>query len=131
MIKAPKPFHGTHPVTVNEGFRCEKCGKTNPRAQKTCRNHCTECLFSKHVDKNIPGDRESACMGLMEPVRIGYNSKKGFLITHVCMKCGKEAVNKSAPDDNPDKIAKIMERQNTTPIDLSLKKKCRAKPKKS
>jgi|WetSurMetagenome_2_1015567.scaffolds.fasta_scaffold296164_2 DNA-directed RNA polymerase subunit RPC12/RpoP len=112
MTRALKPFPGTHPITINMGFRCAKCGKINPRADKTCRNHCTGCLYSVHVDKDRPGDRASTCMGLMEPIRIDYNSKKGFQILHVCLKCGKEAINKAATDDDAETIAKIMARQN-------------------
>jgi|GEM_PF-1001971 len=114
MMKATKPFSGTHPVKINEGFKCLKCGKTNPKAEKTCRNHCAECLYSVHVDKDIPGDRSSNCLGLMDPVKIDYNAKKGFQITHMCIKCGKSAKNKSASDDNAETITKIMMRQNTT-----------------
>jgi DNA-directed RNA polymerase subunit RPC12/RpoP len=132
MTRAIKPFQSTHPVSINEGFKCVKCGKTNPRAKKTCRNHCTECLYSVHVDKDIPGDRLSTCLGAMEPLIIGYNAKKGFQITHQCLKCGKEVINKSAEDDNTETIAKIMSRQNTTSLpetNISMRKKSsRAKP---
>jgi len=114
MIKTPGPFAGTHPVTVNEGFKCKKCGKLNPKAEKTCRDHCIGCLYSLHVDKSVPGDRASVCLGLMEPVRIDHNSKKGLMISYVCTVCGKEKTNKAAQDDNTDVIARIMARQNTT-----------------
>ncbi len=99
-------------IKINIGFTCEKCGYQNAPAEQTCRNHCSRCLFSKHVDQDTPGDRKSSCLGLMEPIRIDYNSKKGMLIHHRCTLCNKEIVNKCAQDDNINEIAKIMSRQN-------------------
>ena len=43
----------------------------------------------KHVDREIPGDRESECRGLMEPVRAVYEREK-FRIFYRCIKCGHE-----------------------------------------
>ncbi len=97
----------------NEGFECEKCGKSNPKAAKTCRNHCRFCLFSKHVDLEVPGDRQSSCQGLMEPVAITSDSKKGFQIVHSCTLCGKKIYNKTAEDDDTNAIIRIMNRQNS------------------
>ncbi|MEK7218544.1 MAG: RNHCP domain-containing protein, partial [Patescibacteria group bacterium] len=57
------------------------------------------CLWSKHVDDQGPGDRASLCQGLMEPIAIDQDGKKGLMIVHRCMKCGKEIRNKCAPDD--------------------------------
>ena len=37
-------------------------------------NHCSQCLWSKHVDVN-PGDRASLCQGLMPAVLV--DTKKG------------------------------------------------------
>ena len=42
---------------IDEAFVCENCGKEVKKLGYSCRNHCPECLYSKHVDKN-PGDRE-------------------------------------------------------------------------
>jgi DNA-directed RNA polymerase subunit RPC12/RpoP len=91
----------------NEGFTCENCGYKNSAHPSSERNHCTECLFSKHVDLNLPGDRESCCMQLMKPVSIDYSGKKGYLILHECLKCKKRILNKTAEDDNWDLIIKL------------------------
>lgn len=84
----------------NEGFKCLKCDETNPPAVKSSRNHCRRCLFSLHVDLETPGDRGSDCCGLMEPIGLDYKGKKGFMIVHRCVECGKEMKNKAAEDDD-------------------------------
>ena len=76
----------------------------------TCRNHCPYCLYSKHVDIN-PGDREETCHGLLEPIDIEINSKKGYVIVSKCIKCGKIRKNKMAEDDNMDLIYEIIKRK--------------------
>ena len=47
-----------------------------PTLGYSCRNHCPNCLYSKHVDKN-PGDRQEDCHGMLEPIGIEIDSKKG------------------------------------------------------
>lgn len=89
----------------NESFKCLKCGEINPPAVKSSRNHCRRCLFSLHVDLETPGDRKSDCRGLMEPVGLDYKGKKGFMIIHRCVECGKEMKNKAAEDDEVEKIS--------------------------
>ena len=94
-------------IHINEPFVCQNCGHKNPKSDKSCRNHCRKCLFSLHVDKNSPGDRLSDCHELMEPISISQNSKKGWMIHHKCLKCGKEIPNKAAPDDDFEKIIEL------------------------
>ena len=106
-----------NPMQINESFTCLNCGKSSPKAQKTCRNHCRECLYSLHVDQNVPGDRQSNCHGLMKPLLITRDGKKGLQIIHHCLKCAKEIANKTAEDDNLDLITKIMQEQNIIPPD--------------
>ncbi len=77
-----------------------------------CRNHCPFCLVSKHLD-NTPGDRASDCQGLMDPIEI-YTSQKGYMIKHLCRKCGEVKNNKASidsrgVDDSLDKIIEIMQ----------------------
>jgi len=72
-----------------------------------CRNHCPKCLFSKHVDDETPGDRQSKCGGLMEPLRLEKGSRKGYLgfdVVHCCKKCNKEIKNMLAEDDDFEKL---------------------------
>lgn len=78
-----------------EDFTCTHCGREVSGDGYT--NHCPACLQSRHVDIN-PGDRQSACGGLMEPVRL--EGSGDFSIVHRCGVCGAEKRNKvSAQDD--------------------------------
>lgn len=88
---------------MTEDFTCEVC--QSKVIGKGYTNHCPNCLCSKHVDNN-PGDRAANCGGIMLPIRI---EKKGddYIIVHKCQKCGKEKKNKSAPDDNFNRILEI------------------------
>ena len=94
-------------IHVNEEFICEKCGQKNPPLAGGCRNHCKKCLFSKHVDEKVPGDRKSTCNGLMEPIELDKDGRKGYVIIHKCLKCGKLLNNKCASDDDFDAIIKL------------------------
>ena len=93
-----------HPITINEGFICQNCGKKNEKAKRTCKNHCQYCLHSLHVDKDVPGDRLSTCKGLMEPIKAEQNSKKGIMIYHKCTKCAKISKNKAYEEDDFDQL---------------------------
>ena len=53
----------------DEKFICENCGFDVKELGYTARDHCPNCLYSKHVDIN-PGDRSSECGGLLEPIGI-------------------------------------------------------------
>ncbi len=88
-------------IPREEAFTCEHCGTAvEPLSGGTYRDHCPRCLWSKHVDDLGPGDRASLCKGLLRPVGIDTDSKKGFVILYACEKCGKRHRNRSAPDDD-------------------------------
>lgn len=88
-------------IAREESFLCEHCQKgVEPLGSGSYRNHCPYCLYSKHVDENGPGDRASTCQGLLEPVGIDTDTKKGFVILYRCLGCGKTSRNKAAPDDD-------------------------------
>ncbi len=90
-------------IAREEPFTCEHCGaNVQPLGRGTYRNHCPHCLYSKHVDRDGPGDRASQCQGLMKPAGLDYRSGKGWMIRHECERCGKRIVNKPAPDDHLD-----------------------------
>lgn len=91
---------------IDEEFICENCGKKVPKLGYSCRNHCPYCLHSKHVDIN-PGDREETCHGILKPIDVEINSKKGYVIVFKCAKCGKIRRNKIAEDDNMELIYQI------------------------
>ena len=94
----------------NVGFKCENCRELIlPLNNGSYRNHCPYCLYSKHVD-NKPGDRSNICQGLMRPISIKVNSKKGMQIVHKCLLCGEVKVNKVAEQSvQPDNFTKILE----------------------
>ncbi len=97
-----------NPIKINESFKCVRCKmdvKKHPGG--SCRNHCPFCLYSLHVDLNVPGDRLSECRGQMKPIGIQLNKKKGTRIIHMCQECGLKTVNTSAPDDNWDLICEL------------------------
>ncbi len=94
-------------IMNNESFACERCGKQNKALKGGCRNHCCHCLYSKHVDKNIPGDRKSKCGGLMKPISLDQSGKKGYILVHQCIVCGKTIRNKCAPDDSIDAMINV------------------------
>lgn len=95
-------------IKINEGFTCERCKMpVPPHEAGSCRNHCSYCLYSLHVDLNTPGDRLNECRGLMKPVGIELNKKKGTRLIHVCQKCHFKACNRCAPDDNWDLICEL------------------------
>lgn len=90
----------------DNSFICVNCKKQVEKLNYTSRNHCPHCLHSLHVDI-VPGDRANTCRGVLEPVAVENNAKKGYVIVHKCKSCGEIKRNKSADDDNFDEILKI------------------------
>lgn len=94
-------------IARQEFFTCEHCqAAVEPLQNGSYRNHCPFCLWSKHVDKDGPGDRESDCRQLMKPIGLDHKSGKGWLVQHECVGCGKMIPNRLAPDDNLDALPK-------------------------
>lgn len=94
-------------IPREESFTCDHCGKdVLPLGRGTYRDHCPMCLWSKHADKDGPGDRLSLCQGMLEPTTIDQDGKKGFVIVFECEKCGAVQRNKAAPDDELTKFMK-------------------------
>ena len=93
----------------DNGFICENCGFEVKPLGYSSRNHCPKCLCSKHVDV-MPGDRQNACGGVMDPIKVELDSKKGYIILHKCRVCGEIKRNRTAheADVQPDSMAKII-----------------------
>ncbi len=93
----------------DSGFICVNCGKEVKPLGYTSRNHCPFCLCSLHLDIN-PGDRASDCGGLLMPIKVETDPKKGYIIISKCQKCGEIRRNKAATDAavQPDDIEKII-----------------------
>lgn len=90
---------------IDEEFICENCNTLVPKLEYSARDHCFNCLYSKHVDIN-PGDRSNDCMGLMKPISI-EKYKNTYKIIYKCTKCNKLHKNIVANDDNFDEIIKL------------------------
>lgn len=94
-------------VPDEEKYTCGHCGENVTGGRYN--NHCPSCLWSKHLDDKIPGDRASKCRLLMEP--IGVIQKNGARrIVHRCLGCKKKTVMDSSPKDNIDLIIKFSQR---------------------
>ena len=59
-----------------------------------------------HLDIE-PGDRESDCGGLMEPVAVWVRKNGEWAIIHRCRLCSAFSSNRVAADDNPVKLMSI------------------------
>lgn len=95
---------------TNRAFLCSHCGiEVRPLANGSIRNHCPACLHSRHVDVH-PGDRASDCGGLLEPVGVEHDGKKGWIVVHRCARCGVRRRNRAALDDplQPDDYEAIV-----------------------
>ena len=83
-------------------FTCEHCGVEVPldAPGTTHRNHCPGCLWSRHLDRNVPGDRKADCTGGMEPIAVTVRGEGRWVLIHRCTNCGRLRLNKTAGDDN-------------------------------
>jgi len=95
-------------IAANNSFTCEACDKKVLPANGTFRNHCPLCLTSKHVDESTPGDRKSLCLGLMPTITCEGSNPDKLTLVQQCAKCDKASHNRTAPDDNKDKIFEII-----------------------
>lgn len=92
-------------IKKEEDFVCRVCGTKVQGTGYT--NHCPNCLWSMHVDEEVPGDRASNCKGLMEPIRAELKKGK-YVLIHKCRICGKETRNKTSENDNIEEIIKLL-----------------------
>lgn len=100
-------------ISRRESFACLNCKAEIEAKPGIERNHCPHCLYSLHVDLEIPGDRESACKRLMTPVTVSLGKRSSYIITHECSACGKIIPNKAAMDDNTDRLLSLI---NANPL---------------
>ena len=90
---------------IDEAFICDHCHHPVPQLKYTARDHCPNCLYSKHLDL-MPGDRLNNCHGLLEPIGI-EKYKNTYKIIYKCQKCHQTHKNIMANDDNYDLIIKL------------------------
>jgi hypothetical protein len=99
-------------IRKKEDFICGNCGFGMKGNGFT--NHCSNCLWSKHVDVD-PGDREEPCGGMMEPLEVKLEANKWGLI-HVCAKCGFERKAILVEGDSVDEAIRIAEEGNPSSL---------------
>ena len=90
---------------IDEKFIWENCHSSVDILKYSARDHCPQCLYSKHVDI-MPGDRKNDCHGLLEPIRI-EKYRDTYKIIYRCQKCHQIHKNIMAQDDNMEKIIEL------------------------
>jgi RNHCP domain len=90
-------------------FRCGHCRLDVPMDAPGTRhrNHCPTCLWSRHLDDRIPGDRAAGCEGAMEPIAVSVRREGEWAIVHRCGACDTVHVNRVAGDDNPLSLVRL------------------------
>jgi hypothetical protein len=90
---------------TKEDFVCKNCNQIVKGNGYT--NHCTNCLYSLHVDE-YPGDRQENCKGLMLPIDIIVKGGEPKHIIHQCLICKKTKQNILSDLDSITSIIKTM-----------------------
>ncbi len=91
-------------IRKKENFWCNNCGVEVVGDGYT--DHCPNCLWGKHVDDKIPGDRGNKCRGAMRPVGVVYE-KEGFRIYYECQRCGHKFRVREGVGDNREELIKL------------------------
>lgn len=86
-----------------ESFRCDHCGYEVLGDGYT--NHCSACLWSKHVDV-YPGDRAEKCCGLMKPRAVDQRAGQ-WVLTHECQECHFQRKQTVHPKDDFDTVIAV------------------------
>ena len=92
-----------------ETFKCRHCRRfvcPVPSGGQH-RNHCPFCLYSRHVDDRIPGDRASTCGASMSPIGTFQRPDGEHVIVHRCLTCEIERFNRIAGDDDFDLVLSL------------------------
>lgn len=92
-------------IKRKENFVCENCGEKVVGDGYT--DHCPRCLWGKHVDRDVPGDRMSDCGGLMKPIETNYLAGK-FKIHYKCSRCRHTFWVKAVEVDNKELLMELM-----------------------
>ena len=104
-------------------FRCGHCGlDVSLDAPGTAhRNHCPQCLWSKHLDDDRPGDRDADCGSSMEPIAITVRGDGEWVLIHRCLGCSQLRLNRTAGDDSPLLLLRLAVRPlGNTPFPLEV-----------
>jgi hypothetical protein len=79
------------------------------------RNHCPNCLWSQHLDDDVPGDRAAECAGSMEPLAVCVRGDGEWSLVHRCGGCAIVHLNRIAGDDNPLTLMRLAVRPLAQP----------------
>jgi hypothetical protein len=88
-----------------EDFVCENCGQRVVGDGYT--DHCPKCLWGKHVDREIPGDRASECRGMMEPIKSSFE-KGEFKILYQCSGCNHNFWVRCDKNDDRERLMALV-----------------------
>jgi hypothetical protein len=105
------------PSTNQRSFRCGHCGAdvTHHAPGTAHRNHCPNCLWSRHLDDARPGDRAADCGALMEPIAITVRGDGEWILVHRCTGCDQLHLNRTAGDDDPLMLLRLAVRPLAQP----------------
>jgi RNHCP domain len=105
-----------------QGFTCRHCALYVPcdpaLAGVQNRNHCPYCLWSRHLDWRIAGDRLAGCRAAMQPIGLTIKRSRNkyarardgeLMLIHRCTICAKVAINRIAADDYAAAIMQIFD----------------------
>ena len=105
-----------------QGFICRHCALYVPCDPALSgvqnRNHCPYCLWSRHLDWRVAGDRLAGCRAAMQPIgltikrsRTKYAGARDgeLMLIHRCTICAKLAINRIAADDWAAAIMQIFD----------------------
>jgi len=112
-------------------FRCLNCSLMVSAEHELSgvnnRNHCPNCLWSKHVDLNKAGDRKATCGARMQPIgltvkhtgkKYGNTAQGELMIIHHCSGCGKISINRVAADDSAGALLALYKRSQQMETEL-------------
>lgn len=112
-------------------FRCINCSllivADHSLSGVNNRNHCPNCLCSKHVDLVKAGDRKALCHARMRPIgltvkhtgkKYGNAAQGELMIIHRCSGCGKISINRIAADDSSGALLALYKRSQGMEAEL-------------
>jgi hypothetical protein len=114
--------------SFNSDFRCTHCGYYITATRMMCgvnhRNHCPYCLWSRHLDLFVAGDRLSACKASMRPIGLTMKPTRNksvlgggeLMLVHICEDCGQVSINRIAADDDAQSLMEVFIDSFTLPI---------------
>lgn len=99
MTTTTKNSCGYRPLDL---FECVHCGRSVAlhSPDRRFRDHCPNCLSSKHMSTNTRTAREADCQGRMRPIGIAVARDDEWRIIHRCVVCDSLSINPVAEDDN-------------------------------